>query len=170
MITLILGGARSGKSALAERLAAASGRENRCGVTYLATMIVGDDALLAGRVARHRARRPADWTTVETGADLPGALGRAAGTVLLDSLGPWVAGFAGFAADTPGLSAALAARGGDSVIVSDEVGLGVVPATAIGGEFRDALGTVNQAVAALADRVLLVVAGRVLTLSAPPER
>lgn len=193
MITLVLGGARSGKSELAERLTAASARDNGCGVTYIATMQVGDDAALAERVARHRERRPAGWATVEVdltsraaadagaqgsadaGIDLPAALDSATGTVLLDSLGPWLALHGGatgatFAADAAALCAALAARTGDTVVVSDEVGLGVIPATAAGGAFRDALGSLNQAVASVADRVLLVVAGRVLTLDPAPER
>lgn len=174
MITLVLGGARSGKSEIAERLAAASGRDNRCDVTYVATMLVGNDALLAERVARHRERRPAEWATVEAGADLPAVLERVSGTVLLDSLGPWLAlqgdDDAAFHADAAALCAALTGRAGDIVIVSDEVGLGVVPSTALGGAFRDALGSLNQAVAAIADRVLLVVAGRVLALDPAPER
>lgn len=177
MITLVLGGARSGKSAIAERLAAASAAGTGCGVSYLATLRsiidISDpdyDASLAGRIAAHRARRPADWHTVEAAEDLPAALRAAHGTVLLDSLGPWVAGAGGFAADIDGLCAALTARAGDTIVVSDEVGLGVVPATAVGGRFRDALGVANQAISALADRVLLVVAGRVLRLDPPPER
>lgn len=170
MITLLLGGARSGKSELAERLAASSARDNCCGVTYVATMRAGNDAALAERVAWHRRRRPADWATVEAGTDLPATLGKASGTVLLDSLGPWLALHDGFAADGGALCAALAARTSDTIVVSDEVGLGVIPATALGGAFRDALGSLNQAVASVADRVLLVVAGRVLMLDSAPER
>ncbi len=175
MITLVLGGARSGKSELAERLAAASAQARSCGVSYVATMQVGDDAALAERVARHRTRRPAGWVTVEAGADLPDVLGSVTGTVLLDSLGPWLAGHdtsgtGVFHADTAALCAALTARVGDTIVVSDEVGLGVIPATAMGGAFRDALGSLNQAVAEVADRALLVVAGRVLTLDPPPDR
>jgi adenosylcobinamide kinase/adenosylcobinamide-phosphate guanylyltransferase len=68
------------------------------------------------------------------------------------------------------LCTALTARDGDTIVVSDEVGLGVIPATAMGGAFRDALGSLNQAVATVADRALLVVAGRLLTLEPPPER
>lgn len=175
MITLVLGGARSGKSELAERLTTASARDNGCGVTYVATMAVGNDAALAKRVARHRQRRPAGWSTVEAGADLPAVLDASAGTVLLDSLGPWLAlqchdHEATFDVDAAGLCTALRRRTGDTVVVSDEVGLGVIPATAVGGAFRDALGSLNQAVAAVADRVLLVVAGRVLALDSPPER
>jgi adenosyl cobinamide kinase/adenosyl cobinamide phosphate guanylyltransferase len=176
VITFVLGGARSGKSALAERLAAASARggsrvvENRSSVTYVATMIVGDDAVLAERVAAHRARRPPDWATVEAGADLPDVIETLSGTVLLDSLGPWIAAQPDFVVDADALCAALAGRSGDTIVVSDEVGLGVYPATDLGGAFRDALGTLNQAVAAIADRVLLTVAGRVVTLDRPPDR
>jgi adenosylcobinamide kinase/adenosylcobinamide-phosphate guanylyltransferase len=176
MITLLLGGARSGKSELAERLAAASARDNGCAVTYIATLRVGNDAALAERVARHRERRPAEWATVgvDAGDGLPAALG-AAGTVLLDSLGPWLALHgsdtdAAFVVDPNALCRALADRRGDTIVVSDEVGLGVIPATAVGGAFRDALGSLNRAVAAVADRVLLVVAGRVLPLDPAPER
>lgn len=209
MLTLVLGGARSGKSEIAERLAAASGGP----VAYVATMRA-DDASLAERIAAHRARRPAAWRTVESGEDLPGALDGLAGTVLIDSLGPWVAARLEPAADTDSagpdaavstdagpdadaanavgrdagvgpdaagaanrtkddaaaLCAALARRIYDTIVVSEEVGLGVIPSTAIGGAFRDALGTVNRAVAEVADRVLLVVAGKVLTLTDPPER
>jgi adenosyl cobinamide kinase/adenosyl cobinamide phosphate guanylyltransferase len=175
MITLLLGGARSGKSELAERLAAASARDNGCGVTYIATMQPGNDAALVARVARHRQRRPADWATVEVGTGLPSALHHASGTVLLDSLGPWLALHGGetdpsFVVDIEGLCRTLAARSGDTIVVSDEVGLGVIPATALGGAFRDALGSLNRAVAAVADRAMLVVAGRVLTLDPAPER
>lgn len=185
MITLILGGARSGKSALAEKLIAAAATGGAIGtsdaagtsdtgraaggiVTYIATMQVGDDDSLAERVAAHRARRPSGWHTVEAGADLPAVLRDLSGPVLLDSLGSWLANHSDFRANTAGLCDALQARAGDTVIVSDEVGLGVVPSTAIGGQFRDALGALNQAVAAVADRVLLVVAGRVLPLLEAP--
>lgn len=173
MITLLLGGARSGKSELGERLAAASARENHCGVTYVATMIPGDDVDLAVRIAAHRARRPGSWATVDAGVDLAAVLGTLSGTVLLDSLGPWIAAQPEFSVDIAGLCAALRHReegGGDTIVVSDEVGLGVYPATSLGGAFRDALGSANQAVAAVADRVLLVVAGHVLTLDVPPDR
>ncbi|MFP5319578.1 MAG: bifunctional adenosylcobinamide kinase/adenosylcobinamide-phosphate guanylyltransferase [Acidimicrobiia bacterium] len=162
MITLVLGGARSGKSAVAEGL---------CGpgpVVYIATAIVGDGDM-ARRVAAHQARRPASWSTVEAGADVAAAV-RAApseATVLVDSLTTWVAQAADFAADVDRLCGALAGRAGDTVVVSDEVGLGVHPSTEAGRRFRDCLGEVNQAVAAAADRVLLVVAGRVLPLERP---
>lgn len=158
MIVLVLGGARSGKSAIAERLAAALPPP----VTYVATLAVADDPDLAARVARHRDRRPAGWETVEAGADLPTVLQVTTGTVLVDSLGAWVADYPGMAADTGELAGVLRGRDGDSVVVSDEVGLAVHPTTAVGRLFRDALGEANQAVAAIADEVLFVVAGQVL--------
>lgn len=159
MIVLVLGGARSGKSALAERAASALPPP----VTYVATGRV-TDADMAARVAAHQARRPAGWATVEAGDDLPEVLRAARGTVLLDALGTWVAGADDLTVDTDGLCAALSERAGDSVVVSDEVGLGVHPSSQLGRRFRDALGDVNQQVAAVADDVVLVVAGRVLRL------
>ncbi|HWE56311.1 MAG TPA: bifunctional adenosylcobinamide kinase/adenosylcobinamide-phosphate guanylyltransferase [Acidimicrobiales bacterium] len=162
MITLVLGGARSGKSGFAERLAAESGGP----VTYVATASVVGDPDFDERVRRHRARRPVDWVTAEPGQDLVSWLSRddGAGTVLVDSLGTWVAGATDFHVDVAGLCQALVRRGGPAVLVSDEVGLGVHPSTGVGGRFRDALGEANQAVSAVADRVFLVVAGRLLTL------
>ncbi|MGH9165874.1 MAG: bifunctional adenosylcobinamide kinase/adenosylcobinamide-phosphate guanylyltransferase [Acidimicrobiales bacterium] len=158
-LTLVLGGARSGKSAEAERLAAAAAGP----VTYLATGDATDDDM-AARIAAHQHRRPVEWTTVEVGRDLVGALGSIDGTVLVDSLGSWLAGHEGFAADADAVAAALVARTGDTVVVSEEVGWGVHPSSEAGRAFRDALGALNQAVAAVADVVLLVVAGRVLRL------
>ena len=164
MIVFVLGGTRSGKSALAERLAAElAGGEP---VTVLATAVVGDDDM-AARVAVHRARRPQHWATVETGADLVGALGSASGTVLVDALGTWVAGAPGLTVDAAALCDALVARTGSTVVVAEEVGLGVHPTTEAGRRFRDALGELNTAVAQVADEVLLVVAGRALRLDEP---
>jgi adenosyl cobinamide kinase/adenosyl cobinamide phosphate guanylyltransferase len=161
VIVLVLGGTRSGKSAVGERLAAelAGGGP----VTVLATAVVGDDDM-AARVAAHRARRPEHWSTVETGPDLVDALGPAPGTVLVDALGTWLAGAPGLTVDPAALCEALAARTGPTVVVSDEVGLGVHPTTEAGRRFRDALGELNAAVARVADEVLLVVAGRALRL------
>jgi adenosylcobinamide kinase/adenosylcobinamide-phosphate guanylyltransferase len=161
VITLVLGGARSGKSAVAEGLVGDVGGA----VVYVATAdVAADDADFAARVAAHRARRPAAWTTIESGADLPAALDSIPGgsTLLVDSLGTWVARCPDFAVDGKALAGAL--RRHDAVVVSEEVGLGVHPETAVGRRWRDALGDVNQVVAAIADRVLLVVAGRVLEL------
>lgn len=162
MITLVLGGARSGKSEFAERLA----RQGGGAVTYVATAIVTGDPDFDARVRRHRDRRPADWCTEEPGRALVDFLlaDRSGATALIDSLGTWVASFDDFAADTAGLCRALTERPGQAIVVSEEVGLGVHPSTEVGGRFRDALGAVNQAVAAIADRAYLVVAGRALTL------
>ncbi len=173
-VALVLGGARSGKSVVAERLAA------RCGapVTYVATG-AGDDLEDTGwrdRIAAHRARRPAAWTTAEVpqGGDLAAALLAVDGTGLVDSLGTWVAGHRGFAVATDRLLDALGRRAADgraTVLVSEEVGMGVHPASEAGRRFRDALGRLNEEVAAVASTVLLVVAGRVLRLdpSDPPD-
>jgi adenosyl cobinamide kinase/adenosyl cobinamide phosphate guanylyltransferase len=156
-VTLVLGGARSGKSAFAERLVGAGP------ATYVATGSgVGDDDM-AARIAAHRARRPPSWATVET-ADLVSALEASAGAVLVDRLTTWVAGAAAFRVDIDGLCRVLAGRSGDVVVVSDEVGLGVHPSSEAGRRFRDALGVLNQAVADVADDVVLVVAGRALHL------
>jgi adenosylcobinamide kinase / adenosylcobinamide-phosphate guanylyltransferase len=158
VIALVMGGARSGKSAFAERLAAALPGP----VTYVATGVASDEDM-AERIARHRARRPPTWRTVEAAADLVGRLAELPGTVLVDSLGTWVAACA-MAPDVDGLCAVLTARPGDTVLVSEEVGLGVHPPTALGVRFRDALGEVNAAVAGVADDVRLVVAGRSVRL------
>ena len=164
MITLVLGGARSGKSAVAEQLAA----RLPVPVTYVATARVDPaDADHVERVAAHRARRDPTWTTVEAADDLAAALRSLSGSVLVDSLGTWVSSAEGFEVDAGDLVAALRDRHGDTVVVSEEVGLGVHPSSDLGRRFRDALGTVNQAVAEVADQVLLVVAGRVLPLERP---
>lgn len=164
MITLVLGGARSGKSLIAEQLA---GRLPPP-VTYVATALVDpDDADHAARVAIHRARRDASWRTVEASAGLADVLRSIEGSVLVDSLGTWLTAAADLAPDVGALVHSLRERGGDTVIVSEEVGLGVHPSSEVGRQFRDALGLVNRAVADSADEVLLVVAGRVLPLARP---
>jgi adenosyl cobinamide kinase/adenosyl cobinamide phosphate guanylyltransferase len=163
MITLVLGGARSGKSELAEQLAAA-----RPGtVTYIATAVV-EDADFQDRVQAHRDRRPASWRTIEAGAGLVEALGSAPDTALVDSLGTWLAASPRFEGDVPGLLAVLRKRSGDTIVVSEEVGLGVHPSTEVGGRFRDSLGALNRDVSAIADQVYLVVAGRAMRLDGPP--
>lgn len=163
MITLLLGGARSGKSELAERIA--SGLPTP--VTYVATADPGEDADFARRIEEHRRRRPAGWKTVESGQDLIESLRDLSGTVLVDSLGTWVASLPGFAVDARSLGEVLTAHHGDLVIVSEEVGLGVHPSTDVGGRFRDALGTLNRSVAQIADEILFVVAGCTLRLDKP---
>lgn len=169
MITLVLGGTRSGKSAVAERLVAGAPA-----VTYVATAALDpDDEDHAARIELHRRRRPDTWTTEECdGPGLAPLLGRTHGTVLVDSLGTWITRFAAMAPG-PGtvdaLVAALQARRGDTVVVSEEVGLSPHAPTELGRAFADSLGMVNQAVSAVADRALLVVAGRALELPAPED-
>jgi adenosylcobinamide kinase/adenosylcobinamide-phosphate guanylyltransferase len=171
---LVLGGARSGKSELGELLAARAAERlpgAARSVTYVATAaaIPGDEDWQA-RVAAHRSRRPAHWQTVETGGrpDLDVVLAGLSGTVLVDSLGTWVAAAPGMSVDARALVAVLRARaalGEATVVVSEEVGLGVHPTSASGMRFRDVLGEVNRAVASAADRAVLVVAGRVVDLT-----
>ena len=168
---LVLGGARSGKSAFAEALLA--GAET---LDYLAAaMVPSDDHEWTARVAAHRLRRPASWRTVETG-DIAGQLSTGESPVLIDSITSWLtrvmddAGSWTSAADRggadPALDAALArlvvawtSTAREVVAVSDEVGLGVVPESASGRLFRDTLGLLNQRLAAAADTVYYVVAG-----------
>ena len=159
MITLVLGGTRSGKSEVAESLAADAAER----VTYVATGSPSD-ASMAARIAAHRARRPAGWTTVEATTDLPEMLTTVDGPAIVDSLGAWVAAHADLAPDVAGLCRALAGRIAETIVVSEEVGLGVHAPTEAGRRFADALGELNRAVADMADEVLLVVAGRVLPL------
>lgn len=160
MITLVLGGARSGKSAFAERLATSEGGP----VTYVATGRGGDDADMAARIEAHRRRRPPEWATVEAGLDLPDVLRGIEGTVLVDALGTWIAGTPDLVVPVADLCLVLRERSGTTVLVSEEVGMGVHPSTEIGRRFRDVLGACNAAVADVSDEVLLVVAGRVLPL------
>ena len=173
-ITLVLGGARSGKSEVAERLALGLGAP----ITYVATGRAPEgDADWAERVERHRARRPADWATVEVrrAADLGSVLSSITGGVLLDSVGTWLAGLADLGAgggEAIGLRDGLVARRSaarPTIVVSEEVGLGVHPSSGAGRVFRDALGTLNRQIADTADSVLLVVAGRVLALGGPGD-
>ncbi len=175
-ITLVLGGARSGKSAVAERLAAASSTDGAAGgVTYVATgPVLPDDPDWCSRVAAHQARRPAGWRTVELpdAGILPTILLGEKALVLVDSLGTWLARAPRFAVDARQLCDALAERrrlGRPSILVAEETGMGVHPETDAGRRFRDALGLLNAAVAAIADRALLVVAGRVLELARAGE-
>jgi adenosyl cobinamide kinase/adenosyl cobinamide phosphate guanylyltransferase len=169
VITLVLGGARSGKSALAERLVLAHAGP----LLYLATGRADGDADMAERIDRHRRDRDARFTTIET-LELAQALDDApALPMLVDALGTWVAGHPDFVDDrqVDELCRALvdrSSRGAATVLVSDEVGLGVHPESAVGRRFRDVLGTVNQRVAAIADYAVLVVAGRVLRLDHDP--
>lgn len=159
MITLVIGGTRSGKSDVAARIAGAVGDP----VTVVVPTVVGDESF-AQRVRAHQARRPDSWATLECGPALPDAVRTTTGTVLIDSLGSWVAGTDGFAVDTAALLDALRHRPDSTVVVTEEVGLSVHPPTEAGRGFTDQLGELNAAVAAVADRVLLVVAGLVSRL------
>lgn len=173
MKVLVTGGVRSGKSRHAESLFA--GDEP---VTYVAAGPVYDDADWAARITAHRERRPATWSTEET-RDIAGVLATAGGPVLVDCLGTWLTAVIDEAGlwDAPvgavtdhvlgELGRVVDAVAGASrpvVLVTNEVGLGVVPAERSGRLFRDLLGTVNQQVAEACDEVHLVVAGRVLRL------
>jgi adenosyl cobinamide kinase/adenosyl cobinamide phosphate guanylyltransferase len=161
VITLVLGGMRSGKSEVAEQLAAAAGEP----VTVVATARHPcDDADFAARIDRHRARRPSSWSTIEEPDDVTGAVATVGGTVLVDALGTWIANAPAFAVDIAGLCDALVGRSGATIVVSDEVGLSVHPPTDVGRRFADAVGDCNRAVAEIAGRVVLVIAGRTLEL------
>lgn len=170
-IALVLGGARSGKSAVAERLIARWAADSP--ITYVATATLdGADAALAERVERHVDRRHHSgltWRVVEAPLDLPGLLRSVDGPVLLDALGPWVASTWGHDVDCRDLAAALTQRHGDTVVVSDEVGLSIHPATEMGRWFVDRVGETNNAVATVADPVWLCVAGRVVVLPGADE-
>ena len=172
--TLVLGGTRSGKSRYAEDLLPAD-----ADVRYLATARRDpDDAEWAARLAAHRARRPGTWRTVED-PDVPGLIRAGGGPLLVDDLATWltrVLDDAGaWASDQPPvvdqqvaeLVDAVDVAPGRVVLVSAEVGLGVVPASRAGRLFRDELGALNAALAAVCDEVVLLVAGLALPLKSP---
>ena len=183
-ITLVLGGARSGKSTWAERQVAASGGP----VLYVATATAGDDEM-AERIAAHRAGRPAHWRTIEAPLQLTETIRANAAPgdcVLVDCLTLWVSNelLAAIDGQDPdhvppatwgtsetalvseayALLALARERGLVLVLVSNEVGMGIVPATPLGRGYRDILGRVNQAVASEADAVILMVAGLAVDL------
>lgn len=176
MRTLVIGGARSGKSRAAEALL-----EDRDDVTYVATAYPADhDPEWTERVARHRAQRPSAWATEET-LDLAALLSAGGGPLLVDCLTLWLTrmmdrhscwddvawaagGEAALRAEVDGLLAALRASTREVVLVTNEVGQGVVPASASGRRFRDEMGLLNTAVAAACDDVLWCLAGRVVRL------
>ena len=164
-LTLVLGGARSGKSAYAEALV------GKCAPpwTYLATAQAFDDEMRV-RIDEHRARRDARWQTIEAPLQLVEAIATPGQPrpLLIDCLTLWLSNTllagADLTAASDRLIDALAAANGPMVAVSNEVGLGIVPDTPLGREFRDAQGWLNQRVAAVADRVVLLAAGLPLTL------
>ncbi|MAT05196.1 MAG: bifunctional adenosylcobinamide kinase/adenosylcobinamide-phosphate guanylyltransferase [Acidimicrobiaceae bacterium] len=171
-LTVLLGGARAGKSTFAERLAATGGEE----VAYLATSPrIEGDADLDARIARHRADRPDHWITIEEEIDVAAVLRDATeGVVLLDCLTTWVGNLLHVGRDEGEVLAATDAaidaattRSGPTIVVTNEVGLGVIPPTELGRAYRDLLGRVNQRWVAASDRALLIVAGRALPLHDP---
>ena len=179
-LIFILGGARSGKSAYAQRLAQKLGGDS---VAYVATAEPGDDEMRA-RIGTHRAERPAGWRTVEapllTGIELMAAT-EDAQVVLLDCITLLVSNAVMAAGDEAGSAAAETAAGREVdallavysqgnatwIVISNEVGMGLVPPYPLGRVYRDALGRANQQIAAAADRVLLMVAGLPWELKRP---
>jgi adenosylcobinamide kinase/adenosylcobinamide-phosphate guanylyltransferase len=169
-LVLLLGGARSGKSALALRLAERQGAP----VVFVATAEAGDDDM-AGRIERHRAERPTTWQTCEEPLHLTQTLESipSESCVIVDCLTLWTAnalerlGVDGAQEQARSAAAVAAQRSGLTVVVSNEVGLGVVPTNELGRSYRDLLGCVNTVWAEAADRVFLLVAGQTLELAAP---
>lgn len=165
-ITLLLGGARSGKSRLAEELAA-----RRAGrLVYIATAEAWDDEM-RDRIAEHRARRGDRWHSIEAPvalAETLNALPAGTGAVLVDCLTLWLSNLMHAGRDieveAAGLAAALQAQTAPVLLVSNEVGLGIVPDNALGRAFRDHQGRLNQAMAAVADHVIFMAAGLPLVM------
>lgn len=164
--TLVIGGARSGKSRYAEELLAAHDGTR----IYIATAEAGD-AEMAARIAAHQARRGAAWQTIEQPLDLVAALEthcRPASAVLVDCLTLWLSNLMAasrdIAAESSRLVRALPQLEGRAVLVSNEVGLGIVPDHPLGREFRDHAGRLNQAVAAAVDEAVFIAAGLPLRL------
>lgn len=174
MMTLILGGVRSGKTRLAQRLAAASG----LAVTYVATATAGD-AEMAQRIAAHRAQRPADWGLIEEPLALAGALRAHAAPglcLVVDCLTLWLTNLLTLPELAPGLLprertallAALPVLPGDLILVANETNLGVIPLGELSRRFCDEAGALHQDLAGVCDRVVLTVAGLPLVLKGPP--
>lgn len=169
MLTLLLGGARSGKSSIALEIAGSFDQS----ITFIATAEPLDGELTE-RIDRHRAERPGAWQTIEEPIDLEAALAKVPGddSVIVDCLTLWVANLFGRDLDDSTIlesAASVAAfarsRRGPVVVVSNEVGWGIVPADALSRRYRDALGRVNAIFAAQADQAFLIVAGKALALS-----
>jgi len=176
VILFITGGARSGKSTAAVEAARHCGRA----VVFVATATADDDEM-AERIARHQNQRPSEWTTVEAPCALTEAITGAdpEACVVVDCLSLWIAHEL-MADETLSdesldlrLDAVLTAAGGrpgPTILVSNEVGSGIVPDNLLARSFRDLLGRANQRVAAAADRAVLSVSGRLVDLGAPSER
>jgi len=168
MLTLLIGGARSGKSDAA--VAMASRWDGS--VVFIATAEARDDEM-SERIARHKAARPAAWTTVETG-DVAGALESVpdGAFVVVDCVTLWLSRLMEREVSDTGIDAVMrdaaqraAARSAPTVVITNEVGSGIVPDNPLARRFRDLLGAANRTWAAASDRALLVVAGRTLELS-----
>lgn len=171
-VTFLVGGARSGKSALAVEI----GRRHSGDVVVVATAEGFDDDMRA-RIVAHRTERP-DWPTIEAPLELAAAIGSApAGAlVIVDCLTVWVGNLFVHVMSPPARARsyadterALSGRAGPTIVVSNEVGLGLHPETPLGREYRDELGRLNQQIARVAERSLLLVAGRAIPLSDPWE-
>lgn len=170
-VTLLIGGARSGKSMLAVRM----GVRHDGPVTFIATAEPGDDDMSA-RIRKHRQERPSAWVTVEAPHDVADAIcgASARAFVIVDCLTLWVANrmlggvsSADIEQEAEKLAAAATSRASVVVVVTNEVGMSVVPDTFLGREYRDVLGRVNTIVSASAEHAYLVVAGRFLELASP---
>lgn len=171
-LTLVLGGARSGKSRYGEGLILGLPPAWPAPFGYIATAEAGD-AEMAERIKTHRARRGAMWRTIEAPRDLAAALaGLRAMPVLVDCMTIWLSNLmlaeADIEAATRSLEEALSAARAPVVLIANEVGSGIVPANALGRRFRDLQGLLNQRLAARADRVVLVVAGLPLVVKGTP--
>lgn len=173
MLNLLLGGARSGKSALAVQLAQASAAP----VTFIATAEARDEEMVA-RIAAHRSERPSSWTTIEEPVHLSRGLAAVpeGGTAVIDCLTFWVANLleagdddAGILASARAVADRAASREGTTITVSNEVGSGIVPDNSLSRRYRDVLGRVNIAFSGYAADAFLVVAGRALPLPPAPS-
>ncbi|MCB2264071.1 MAG: bifunctional adenosylcobinamide kinase/adenosylcobinamide-phosphate guanylyltransferase [Candidatus Thiosymbion ectosymbiont of Robbea hypermnestra] len=172
MKTLILGGVRSGKSRLAERLAVASGRQ----VVYVATAVAGDGEM-ARRIAAHRRHRPEDWLVVEEPLALGRVLADAAAPdrcLIVDCLTLWLTNLLSHGdpsrlkTERTALLAALPSLAGDLVLVGNETNMGIIPLGEISRRYCDEAGLLHQALAARCDRVVFTVAGLPQVLKGPP--
>lgn len=166
MILFVIGGARSGKSRYAQLRAEATGGKR----LFVATGQAFDEEM-RDRIARHRAERGADWETLEAPLDIAAVIRTRAApdtVLLIDCLTLWTSNLLLAERDIPAatadLVAALAKAGGPVILVANEVGLGIVPDNALARRFRDAAGTVNQQIAAIAGEVQLLAAGLPLAL------
>lgn len=176
MITYVTGGCRSGKSRHAQELAESTAPAER---VYIATCVPHDDEM-RDRVRRHQADRDRSWSTVEAPIDLPEAVAeqrRKAAVVLVDCLTLWTSNILLDPAEADRaedhlrkLTESLSGEGCPVILVSNEVGCGIVPENALARQFRDVVGFVNQRVAAAADRVVWCVSGIPVTVKAPEIR